>query len=244
MKQHEAVVEAMRRGGGYATLGDLYRAAPHIEGCEWKTKTPFATIRRIVQDRPEFFKIKPGLWALEEARQSVEKQFALGAHVPLEKKQAVDHSYYQGLIVEVGNLRGFDTFVPYQDKNRPFLGKTLSQVSSVDKFPAFTYDKILARARMIDVTWFNERQMPSEFFEVEHSTDVYSALLRFMDLQDFAVRFHIVADALRQKEYEEKKNSPTFKPIAPRVSFIGYETLSDYHTKLMAEAAAKSVFGG
>lgn len=241
MKQHEAVIEAMRSSGGYATLGHLYQTALKVEGSAWGTKTPFATIRRIVFDRPEFFKIKPGLWGLEKSRKSIEKLFALGANAPLEKKQAIDHSYYQGLIVEIGNLQGFDTFVPYQDKNRKFLDKTLSQVSSVEKYPAFTYDHLLARARMIDVTWFNTRKMPSEFFEVEHTTDVYSALLRFMDLQDFAVKFHIVADAARQNEYKGKLGSHTFTPIAQRVSFLDYETLSDYHTKLMAAIQVKNV---
>ena len=241
MKQHEAVIEAMRSSGGYATLGHLYQAALKVEGSKWGTTTPFASIRRIVFDRPEFFKIKPGLWGLEESRKSIEKRFALGTNVPLEKKIAVDHSYYQGLIVEIGNLQGFDTFVPYQDKNRKFLDKTLSQVSSVEKYPAFTYDHLLARARMIDVTWFNTRKMPSEFFEVEHTTDVYSALLRFLDMQDFTVKFHIVADAIRQNEYQDKLSSHTFAPIAPRVNFIDYETLSDFHAKLMAAMEVKNV---
>ncbi|MDA8325306.1 MAG: hypothetical protein M0033_03715, partial [Nitrospiraceae bacterium] len=65
MKQHEAVIKVMEDNGGYATLGLLYQGVPKIEECAWKTKTPFASIRRIVQDDRFFFKIKPGLWALK-----------------------------------------------------------------------------------------------------------------------------------------------------------------------------------
>ena len=68
MNQREAVVEAMKAKGGYATLGHLYKEALKIPGVEWKTKTPFKTINRIVQDPKFFFKIRPGLWALLEAK--------------------------------------------------------------------------------------------------------------------------------------------------------------------------------
>ena len=50
MKQHEAVIRVMKDYGGYATLGQLNQNVFRIKECEWKTKTPFASIRRIVQD--------------------------------------------------------------------------------------------------------------------------------------------------------------------------------------------------
>src|SRR5512138_2477319 len=115
MKQHEAVIKVMEENGGFATLGYLYQHVLKIPDCEWKTKTPFASIRRIVQDERFFFKIRPGLWALNSHRSIVLKQFAIDEDSP-QKKEDFDHSYYQGLIVEIGNIRGFQTFIPYQDK--------------------------------------------------------------------------------------------------------------------------------
>lgn len=50
MKQHEAVIKVMEENGGYATLGHLNQNVFILKDCEWKTKTPFASIRRIVQD--------------------------------------------------------------------------------------------------------------------------------------------------------------------------------------------------
>jgi hypothetical protein len=78
MKQHEAVLLAMKHNGGYATLGQLYQTAPKISGSVWGTKTPFATIRRIVQTHHEFFKIRPGLWALTSEKDRVLRLFARG----------------------------------------------------------------------------------------------------------------------------------------------------------------------
>ena len=50
MKQHEAVIKVMEQSGGFATLGYLNQEVLKVSGVEWKTKTPFASIRRIVQD--------------------------------------------------------------------------------------------------------------------------------------------------------------------------------------------------
>ena len=68
MKQYEAVIETLKRLGGCATFGQLNQEVFKIKDCIWNTKTPFASIRRIVQDRKEIFRIRPGLWALEEYR--------------------------------------------------------------------------------------------------------------------------------------------------------------------------------
>lgn len=49
MKQHEAVIETLERLGGIATLGELNKEVFKIKDCKWRTKTPFASIRRIMQ---------------------------------------------------------------------------------------------------------------------------------------------------------------------------------------------------
>ena len=61
MKQYEAVITTLEKLGGQATLGELNQEVMKIKECEWNTKTPFASIRRIVQERPEIFKVRPGL---------------------------------------------------------------------------------------------------------------------------------------------------------------------------------------
>ncbi|MBE7897205.1 hypothetical protein G7L40_00580 [Paenibacillus polymyxa] len=69
--QTQAVIEAMKQKGGYATLKELYVDVRQVEGVEWKTKTPDATIRRIVQNQKYFFKIRAGLWGLNEMKDSL-----------------------------------------------------------------------------------------------------------------------------------------------------------------------------
>lgn len=90
-----------------------------------------------------------------------------------------NHSYYQGLLAEIGNRKGHSTFVPNQDKNKLYLDKSLKEVTSISDILEFTYPETLKRAKTIDVIWFNQRKFPSAFFEVEHSTDIQNSLLKF-----------------------------------------------------------------
>ncbi len=229
VKQHEAVIEAMRARGGYATLGQLYQDALKVRAVEWKTKTPFASIRRIVQDPRYFFKIRPGLWALNKYKDKI--PFEPESRTATKAAVEFNHTYYQGLLVEIGNLRHYETFIPNQDKNRSFLDKPLGSLATVHKIYPFTYDHLVGRALTIDVTWFNIRKLPESFFEVEHSTDMYNSLLKFYELQDFNASFRIVADRARFKEFQQRLASSAFKLIAARVKFISYATLSEWHAK-------------
>ncbi len=231
MKQHEAVIKIMEGHGGYATLGRLNQEVLKIPGVEWKTKTPFASIRRIVQDERFFFKIRPGLWALLLYRDKLPQDIFPTDTIPKSEQELFNHSYYQGLLVEIGNLKKYATFVPSQDKNKKFLGKTLNEISSQEDFYQFGYDHILRKAKTIDVSWFNIRKMPSVLFEVEHSTDIQNSLLKFMELQDYHANFFIVADKVRKNEYASKLSLNAFLPLKTRVQFMDYDKLSDWHTK-------------
>ncbi|HST52177.1 MAG TPA: hypothetical protein VLJ61_09220 [Pyrinomonadaceae bacterium] len=240
MRQYEAVIQAMRENGGYATLGQLYRTATKIEGCRWGTKTPFASIRRIVQVYPNhFFRIRPGLWALASERDAVLSKLKLDEKANARNPEVFNHSYYQGLLIEIGNLTNHETFVPHQDKNKPFLERRLSEVATLKEFYNFTYDSLLRRARTVDVSWFNNRKFPEAFFEVEHSTDIQNSLLKFVEFQDFKIRFYIVADKARLGEFQKKMGYTAFTSIRSEVNFLDYESLSDLHSKVSARAAAR-----
>ena len=231
MKQHEAVIKTMERHGGFSTLGYLYQEVLKVPDVEWKTKTPFASIRRIVQDERFFFKIKPGLWALKSFREKLPFDISPAQKISELKQEEFNHAYYQGLLVEVGNLKNFQTFIPNQDKNKNFLGKRLGDLTTIKEFYSFSYDHIINKAQTVDVSWFNQRKMPSIFFEIEHSTDIQNSLLKFVELQDFHVEFFIVADKVRRREFEQKTGLNAFIPIQRRVKFLGYEQLSEWHTK-------------
>lgn len=135
------------------------------------------------------------------------------------------------MLLEIGNLKGFHTYIPAQDKNKMFLAKQLHLVSNTPSIFEFSYAEIVNRAKTIDVIWFNQRKLPSSFFEVEHSTDIQNSFLKFNDLQDFYSNFYIVSSTGRRKEFEHKILYSAFKEIKERVKFIDYDFVSNLHTK-------------
>lgn len=226
--QEYQVIEALRKEGGFATLRRLNEV---VDFSTWKTKTPEASVRRIVQDSQSIFRIQPGLWALEDCRKVVLKKFNI-KEGDRHSEEQFSHGYYQGLLVEIGKYRNKKTYIPSQDKNRMFLDKHLSEVADTYTIPSFTYDYLLRKARTVDVIWFNEREMPSDFYEVEHTTDIKNSLSKFYELQDFFSKFYIVADICRKEEFDDKINASMFNDIKSRVHFIDYERVVAMHMGL------------
>ncbi len=228
MKQHEAVIKTFEDLGGIATLGQLYSEVLKNTECKWGTKTPFASIRRIVQKRKEIYKIKPGLYGLNSKKAQNE---AKGAIVETEKNKdskdvtEFNHYYYQGLLLIAGKLRGFDCWSPDQDQNRMFLNQKLGSLRTLQKIPHFSYSELVDRSATIDVIWFNRRKMPGTFFEVEQQGEIQNSLVKFNDLQDFSAEMVIVAHQKHQSQYRKQKARSAFDNISDRLKFLDYDSL-------------------
>lgn len=237
MTQYEAVVRVMEQKGGYATLGELYQEVPRIRGVKWGTQTPDATIRRIVQTYPAlFFKIRPGLWALCAWKHRLPDELRTPEVAPSREAATVfNHTFYQGLIVQLGNLQEFDTYVPAQDKNRVFLHEQrLGNVTTCSKVYGFTYEERVRIAKTIDVIWFNRRRLPAAFFEVEHTTDMRGAMLKFNELRDFRAEMYIVASAHSKRRFEGVRALDTYRDVRKYVRFLSYDSLAKVHSHFHA----------
>ncbi|EEY33967.1 hypothetical protein [Pseudoleptotrichia goodfellowii] len=245
MTQREAVILTIEKLGGIATLGQLYQEVLKIKECIWRTKTPFASIRKIVQEykvseaKKEIYKIKPGLYSLIKFKKANEEN---GIFEETEKNknskemEIFNHSYYQGLLLNLGNLRNFDTFCPNQDKNKKFIDKTsLGNLRTLNNIPNFSYPELVKRSSTIDVIWFNygfmELRMPDSFFEIEHSTDIQNSLLKFNDLRNFYTRMIIIADKSREEEFKTKIEYQAFQNLKERVKFLNYDELVKQYEK-------------
>ena len=228
MTQEQQVIDTLRNQGGYATLRRLNEV---MDFSTWKTKTPEASVRRIVQNSDAIFRIQPGLWALEESRDKVLRKFKIkeGDAKSIER---FNHAYYQGLLIEIGHYRKASTYVPPQDQHKLFLDKELGDLTDHKIIPQFTFETLLRKARTVDVIWFNERSMPTHFYEVEHTTDIKNSLSKFYELQDFFSSFYIVANSHRENEFKDKINASIFSPIKNRVEFITYDKVASLHSNL------------
>ena len=228
LSQKDQVIQALRDEGGYATFKRLNEI---LDFSTWKTKTPEASVRRIVQECEQIYRIRPGLWALEEMRDEVFNKLEL-KEGDSKSEEKFTHGYYQGLLVEIGKFNKRKTYIPAQDKSRLFLGQPLETISDTTEIPIFTYDYILRKAKTVDVIWFNERNLPSDFYEVEHTTNIKNSLTKYFELQDFFANFYIVADKKRKEEFEDKLHVSMFNPIEKRVKFIDYDRVVGMYESL------------
>lgn len=220
-RQKDFVLKTFKKIGPMATLGELY---DKTEISKLETKTPFATIRRILQTNSEFFKIQPGLWRLSSQKNEILKKICIKNTTKIVDNKFT-HTYYQGLITEIGNLKNYQTYIPSQDKNKIYIDKQLFYSAKMTKIYDFTYPGILKFAKTVDVIWFNDRKMPDSFFEVEHTTDFKNSINKFFELQDFRANFYVVAKKERKKEFENIINSSIYLPIKKPVKFAVYESI-------------------
>ena len=147
-------------------------------------------------------------------------------------EEQFSHGYYQGLLVNIGKFHQHLTYIPAQDRNRKFINQRLGDIVDTTELPSFTHKELMRRAKTVDVIWFNEREMPSSFYEVEHTTDIKNSLSKFYELQDFFAGFYIVADSSRKVEYEDKLHVSMFKAIEKRVKFLDYNRVVEMYEVL------------
>jgi hypothetical protein len=241
--QREAVIEVMEANSGYIKLQDLYSRVTSIEGVNWDgTNDLEANIRCLLQRRKDFFKIKPGLWALESYRNKLPKHIiSLIDEDQVGNKINSDntHYYFQGLIADIGNMRDFITYIPSQDKNRFYLDKPLGEIASTIELPQFTFDNIIGTVKSIDVIWLNERRFPVNVFEIEHTTKFKNSLIKFYELKDFTTQMTIVASARNRAKYDEVISLSVFREIRDRVKFIDYNKIEQYCSGIKQMKLAK-----
>ncbi len=233
--QWAQVLSALTQLGGIATLSQLNNVllSPGGYGMNWETKTPEATIRRIVRQKSDQFHVlKRGLYCLKDLAPKYEKEYGLspdGEIAPQAEER--NHSYYQGLLIEIGNRQNYKTYVPAQDRNKMIGNQKLGDVCDLVKLPNFGYENFMRRATSVDVIWFNRRDMPAEMFEVEMSTDMRNSLIKFNELRDFYTQLKIVAPAWRQPHFADRIELDTFHEIRGRVKFMSIDDLDDKHIR-------------
>jgi hypothetical protein len=189
-------------------------------------QTPFKTIQERVQRDPRFTRIGLGVYALTEYLDKLPT-----SPKPQSKEQEKEQTHYsiQGMLLELGNMEGFDTYSP--NKNAIFDNKPLSQLMTLPDFPDFTYPNIVQAVRFIDVLWFNDRGFPKCAFEVETTSQFRSSLVKFGELYDFYTSFYLITNVKYHDKFQSEIARAVFKEIKERCSFITFEQITDMYLK-------------
>ena len=148
----------------------------------------------------------------------------------IEEKSSVEdslHSILQGRLIEIGNIRGFQTYCP--DKSKTFNDRKLEDLSTIKTCPQLQFSDYNL-LRKIDVLWFRSRgelYIPEYAFEVELSTGIWSGVGRMATLYDYTnVSFYVISND--EKRFRQVLGS--FSDIRHRFKYINYEVLGELYS--------------
>ena len=140
----------------------------------------------------------------------------------------------QALIAEIGDKMNLKIWLPKNDRNKVFEQWKPSNTGIVlDHLPLNYDDTTLKTIENIDVIWIKGRSIVRAF-EVEHTTSIYSGILRMADLMalqpNLNIRAHIVAPNERREKVLQEISRPVFTllekgPLSESCTFISYESI-------------------
>jgi hypothetical protein len=158
--------------------------------------------------------------------------------------QELSHSQVQTLLGSIGAVKGHAVWLPRGDRSR--MGPhVLHSFEFADE--SFASKEIAHVASEIDVIWFRRgSNEPTALFEIEHSTPIYSGLLRFNDVRllmpALQPRFTIVANDSRRARFTSQINRPTFRTsgLNDVCTFLDYANVFEWHKRLTEKPSTEN----
>lgn len=126
------------------------------------------------------------------------------------------HTEVQGWLRDLGRALGFSVWIASNDHNRPYGGGRLSD-GCLNTLPATL--TATDAVPFIDVLWLDAgSDHVRAAFEVEHSTSIYSGIVRMLDLalgipNEIGTAYFLVAPDSREEEVRNQLKRPAFGSI-------------------------------
>lgn len=150
---------------------------------------------------------------------------------------ALSHSQIQTLLGAIGVAKGYEIWVPQNDRLK--LDWSLANKFALRDDSLRRSEEIRNVLEEIDVVWFRRgTKVLSALFEVEHSTPIYSGLLRFNDVHlsfpELRPRYSIVATEDRRSLFVKQLRRPTFTAsgLSDLCTFLEYTNVYDWFQRI------------
>jgi hypothetical protein len=148
------------------------------------------------------------------------------------------HSQIQTLVGAIGLRKGYDIWIPPIDRGKLDWSISL-KFDCINELP-YRYEMINNVIKEVDVIWLKRGSSDlTAMFEVEHSTPIYSGLLRFNDLHliepQLKPKFSIVSNDLRRLLFLRQINRPTFKRsgLSELCNFLDYKDVFGWFNRTL-----------
>ncbi len=141
----------------------------------------------------------------------------------------------QALLAEIGERMGMKIWLPRSDRQKVLEYWKPKASCLLEQLPLNYDDVTLRTIENIDVLWIRGRSV-IRAFEVEHTTSIYSGILRMADLMalqpNLNIKAHIVAPLERRQKVLQEITRPVFTflekgPLADSCTYISYESVEE-----------------
>jgi hypothetical protein len=150
---------------------------------------------------------------------------------------ALSHSQVQTLLYVIGSSKYFNVWIPRKDRNDLDLSFS-GLITCCDELPGM-FESVKNILQEIDVIWIERGTgRLRALYEVEHSTPIYSGLLRFNDIHlvtpTLQPTFAIVSNEQNRAKFVRELRRPTFKAsgLSELCSFMKYDNVYSWYQKL------------
>lgn len=148
------------------------------------------------------------------------------------------HTEIQGWLRDLGKALGFAVWVATNDRGRPYNGGVLSD-GCLTALPISLLEAGADTVPLIDVLWLNATSLEVEAaFEVEHTTSIYSGIVRLLDLalgtvQAAKKHLFLVAPDIREADVRAQLARPAFSRVADLgIRYVPYTSLTQHRDSI------------
>jgi hypothetical protein len=141
----------------------------------------------------------------------------------------------QSILAQIGSRMGMKIWIPRNDRGGVLREWKGEPEPLLERLPLNYDDVTLRTIEQIDVLWLKGRSIVRAF-EVEHTTAVYSGILRMADLlalqPNMDIRLHIVAPVLKREKVFSEIRRPVFSllergPLAESCTYLSYDSIRE-----------------
>ncbi|MDP2674203.1 MAG: hypothetical protein Q8Q00_04755 [Dehalococcoidia bacterium] len=172
-------------------------------------------------------------WLEKAAGENLTTRDIIRMRFPAAPGSEREHTKIQYMLLELGKNMGYEVWAPQSDRSGKFIGRRLGEIGLLDRLPrAFKNQQAQKIVERIDTLWVDRDSIVAAF-EVEHTTTVYSGLLRMCDLLAvepyLRVNLFVVAPEERRKFVINQINRPTFHGLKmpDKCRLISFERLTE-----------------
>lgn len=139
----------------------------------------------------------------------------------------------QALLAQIGAQMGHKIWLPRNDRNAVLHEWQQGPQPLLEALPLNYDETTIKTIEQIDVIWLRGRSIVRAF-EVEHTTSIYSGILRMADLlalqPNMDIKLHIVAPEARRDKVFQEIQRPVFSllergPLASACTYLSYDSV-------------------